>query len=402
MLGKFCIILQAYKYKVMPNKIRIYNNTYNEIFPIPEGKEEELIARAKKYKMNYEIISSNPAQQNNTPQVVPSKPMAQQSTNKAANTSNQVDLSEIDSDTRLPIPNHMDSGISLPIPKMDSGTRLPIPTMAQSIQTREQKKDELVKQQWRKEEAKRRAEDKRKSPMDLYKEEQVTENIKPATTPTYDAFGRDIATEEQLKAIEQLNKNQGVILSNSFLRPDEDGKIPSNTANTYKGKGDARQRVEMPQMEVDAEGNIKPYGWGEDNTDINKKILQGREYNKQVAQDRKQEQIQNIEYNTQLAELSSDKEKQSLRYKILPDINNLASTELQGLDALTNQGKLSPFARNYLSNQISRSARKMQENGLNAFDAINRDNIEGITTLGWMSVVRNGVNAHFLNSLGEA
>ena len=55
MLGKFCIILQAYKYKVMPNKIRIYNSTYNEIFPIPEGEEQELIARAKKYKMNYEL-----------------------------------------------------------------------------------------------------------------------------------------------------------------------------------------------------------------------------------------------------------------------------------------------------------------------------------------------------------
>ena len=85
----------------MPNKIRIYNSTYNEIFPIPEGKEEELIARAKKYKMNYEIISSNPAQQNNTPQAVPTKPMAQQSNSKAANNSNQVDLGKIDSDTLI-------------------------------------------------------------------------------------------------------------------------------------------------------------------------------------------------------------------------------------------------------------------------------------------------------------
>ena len=381
MLGKFCIILQAYKYKVMPNKIRIYNSTYNEIFPIPEGKEEELIARAKKYKMNYEIISSNPAQQNNTPQAVPTKPIAQQSKSKNENNSNQVDLSKIDSDTLI---SNYNAGVE------------------QAKQMRGQNKDELKREIYNSKREKDYQDRKKQSPMDELKSNQVTENIKPATSPTYDSFGRDIATEEQLKAKEQLNKNQGVILSNSFLRPDKDGKIPSNTENTYRVEGGTKQRVEMPQMEVDAEGNIQPYGWGEDNTDINKKILQGREYNKQVAQDRKQEQIQNIEYNTQLAELSNDKEKESLRYKILPDINNLASTELQGLDALTNQGKISPFARNYLSKQISRSAKKMQENGLNAFDAINRDNIEGITTLGWMSVVRNGVNAHFLNSLGEA
>ena len=81
----------------MPNKIRIYNSTYNEIFPIPEGKEQELIARAKKYKMNYEIISSNPAQQNNTPQAVPTKPMAQQTQpiQTGSNQSNNIPASSI-------------------------------------------------------------------------------------------------------------------------------------------------------------------------------------------------------------------------------------------------------------------------------------------------------------------
>ena len=332
--------------------------------------------------MNYEIISSNPVQENNTPQVVPTKPIAQQSNNKDANTSNQVDLSEIDSDTLI---SNYNEGV------------------AQAKQMRGQNKEELKREIYNSKREKDYQDRKKQSPMDELKSNQVTENIKPATSPTYDAFGRDIATEEQLKAKEQLNKNQGVILSNSFLRPDKDGKIPSNTENTYRVEGGTKQRVEMPQMEVDAEGNIKPYGWGEDNTETNNKILQQREYQKQVAQDRKQELYSNLQDKKELVITSNnDKERQSIRYRMLTDVNNIASTELQGLDALTNQGKLSPFARNYLSNQISRKAKKMQENGLNAFDAINRDNIEGITTLGWMSVVRNGVNAHFLNSLGEA
>ena len=56
----------------------------------------------------------------------------------------------------------------------------------------DKKKDELVKQQWRKEEAKRRAEDKRKTLMDSHWEEKMEENFKLVTAPTYDIFGRDI------------------------------------------------------------------------------------------------------------------------------------------------------------------------------------------------------------------
>ncbi|MBP1646466.1 MAG: hypothetical protein H6Q16_2044 [Bacteroidetes bacterium] len=60
----------------MPDKIRIYNSNYNRVFPVIEGKKKELIAKAKKLGVNYELISSSLAQQ--TQQVAqPSQTSAQ-------------------------------------------------------------------------------------------------------------------------------------------------------------------------------------------------------------------------------------------------------------------------------------------------------------------------------------
>lgn len=46
----------------MQEKIRIYNSSYNRVFPVPEEKEKGLIAKAKNLGMNYELISA-PAHQ---------------------------------------------------------------------------------------------------------------------------------------------------------------------------------------------------------------------------------------------------------------------------------------------------------------------------------------------------
>lgn len=192
----------------------------------------------------------------------------------------------------------------------------------------------------------------------------------------------------------------------------------SNTSGNGGKSGLPQQEPTMPQMNVDENGIIQPYGLSQDPTEAdqkNKTIQSQRTYDKFEKQKKLTEDVQKLTDLNDQAQVIQDKitqgtatplEKKSLenmRIEMTPPAMGMVNSLLNDVDYLHSNGLIGVGVANYTNNVILRQVAKLKDNNLGIGDALtNQDTWEDVLSGGWLGVVRNQVNSHMLQEIGKA